>query len=355
MSSDGYSPPAAAAVDTTPLLGDQILRVRRRPRFLRRPPSLRGAAQFIRRASSRSRAMREPSVRVREAAAEQIEERQSDWAYSKPIVLLDLVWNIAFVVVSISVLIMSRNETPPMPLRLWIVGYALQCVLHVVCVCTEYRKRYFQLNSEVTERVQLDYSRSYSNSSSGSDESDSEGYFPDHRQSDDEASVAKHLESANTMFSFIWWITGFYWVSAGGQSLTSESPQLYWLCITFLAFDVFFVVICVAVACVIGLAVCCCLPCIIAILYAVADQEGATKEDIERLPRYNFRKIGDMEKQDSEIQGSFGGTMTECDTETPTEHVLLLEDANAAFALVPMMTELNYASSLVATIFIRRA
>ena len=40
----------------------------------------------------------------------------------------------------------------------------------------------------------------------------------------------------------------------------------------FLAFDVFFVVFCVALACVIGIAVCCCLPCIIAILYAVADQ-----------------------------------------------------------------------------------
>jgi len=41
-------------------------------------------------------------------------------------------------------------------------------------------------------------------------------------------SVAKHLESANTMFSFIWWIIGFYWVSAGGQALAQDSPQLYW-------------------------------------------------------------------------------------------------------------------------------
>lgn len=118
-------------------------------------------------------------------------------------------------------------------------------------------------------------------------------------------SIAKHLESGNTMFSFIWWIIGFYWVSAGGQTLTREAPQLYWyssktvylrmwlrpfffkmfliwiifvhylfyrLSIVFLAFDVFFVVFCVALACVIGIAVCCCLPCIIAILYAVADQ-----------------------------------------------------------------------------------
>lgn len=100
------------------------------------------------------------------------------------------------------------------------------------------------------------------------------------------------------MFSFIWWIIGFYWISAGGDSLARDAPQLYWfvpskslisvfvviyfdmmfiwvlcrLCLTFLAFDVFFVVICVAVACLIGIAVCCCLPCIIAILYAVADQ-----------------------------------------------------------------------------------
>jgi len=46
----------------------------------------------------------------------------------------------------------------------------------------------------------------------------------------------------------------------------------YRLCIVFLGFDVFFVVFCVALACVIGIAVCCCLPCIIAVLYAVAEQ-----------------------------------------------------------------------------------
>ncbi|CAL5394692.1 unnamed protein product [Camellia sinensis] len=82
-----------------------------------------------------------------------------------------------------------------------------------------------------------------------------------------------------------------------------------------------------AVAFVIGIAVCCCLPCIIAILYAVADQEGATKEDIERLPKYKFRRIGDFEKQNGEIQYSFGGIITECNTDSPIEHVLSPENA----------------------------
>ncbi|XP_051123217.1 E3 ubiquitin-protein ligase At1g63170-like [Andrographis paniculata] len=329
-SSNGSSP---AATDATPLLADQ--NTPPRSRFLRRPPSLRGAARFLRQASSRGRAMREPSVRVREAAAEQIEERQTDWAYSKPIVILDLLWNTAFITVSIAVLILSRHETPAMPLRLWIIGYGLQCILHMACVYVEYRRRCLRRNSEGTERAQLSYSPNYVNSSAGSDELGAVDYDSDHRQSDDdeEISVAKHLESANAMFSFIWWIIGFYWVSAGGPNIMNKSPQLYWLCITFLAFDVFFVVICVAVACIIGIAVCCCLPCIIAILYAVADQEGASKEEIERLPKYKFRKIGDFEKQNGESQESFGGVMTECDTDSPSERVLPLEDAECCICL----------------------
>lgn len=56
-------------------------------------------------------------------------------------------------------------------------------------------------------------------------------------------------------------------------------------------------------------------------------QEGATKEDIERLPKYKFKRLGDFEKQNGEIQESFGGVMTECDTDSPIEHVLPPEDA----------------------------
>ncbi|CDY60265.1 BnaC05g49290D [Brassica napus] len=262
-----------------------------------RRPGLREAARLLSRASSGGgRAMREPSMVVREAAAEQLEERQSDWAYSKPIVVLDIVWNLAFVSVAGAILVMARNEHPIMPLRVWLLGYALQCVLHMVCVLVEYRRR----------------------------------------NRNERSSVAKHLESANTMFSFIWWIIGFYWVSAGGQELAQESPRIYWLSIVFLGFDVFFVVFCVALACVIGIAVCCCLPCIIAVLYAVADQEGASKEDIEQLTKFKFRKVGgDVNKHggDDEAQGNTEGIMTECGTDSPVEHTLLQEDAECCICL----------------------
>uniref|UniRef100_A0A5B6ZBH9 RING-type E3 ubiquitin transferase n=1 Tax=Davidia involucrata TaxID=16924 RepID=A0A5B6ZBH9_DAVIN len=311
-------------VDTTPLLNSDDDHTRR---SLRRQ-SLREAARFLRRASSRGM-MREPSMLVRETAAEQLEERQSDWAYSRPVVILDIIWNFAFVVVAAVVLVLSRNESPSMTLRLWILGYALQCVLHMVCVCVEYRRRRRQWRAGTAAEEGIG-SEILSSGSRG----DASQYVTlAHLNGVAASSVAKHLESANTMFSFIWWLIGFYWVSVGGQALARESPQLYWLCIIFLAFDVFFVVFCVALASVIGIAVCCCLPCIIALLYAVADQEGASKEDIEQLSKYKFQRIGDIDKLNGEIQGPFAGVMVQCSTDTPMEHALSEEDAECCICL----------------------
>ncbi|KAH0870032.1 hypothetical protein HID58_077054 [Brassica napus] len=124
-------PPSSDAIDPTPLLlsGDENEGSnsngggeQQRSSSVRRP-GLREAARLLSRASSdRGRAMREPSMVVREAAAEQLEERQSDWAYSKPIMVLDIVWNLAFVSVAGAILVMARNEHPIMPLRVWLLG-----------------------------------------------------------------------------------------------------------------------------------------------------------------------------------------------------------------------------------------
>lgn len=49
-------------------------------------------------------------------------------------------------------------------------------------------------------------------------------------------------------------------------------------------------------------------------------QEGATKEEIDQLPKYKFKKEGDA-------QESSRGVMTECDSDTASEHVIASEDA----------------------------
>lgn len=315
--------PQSDAIDSSPLLvhsiANHLLRSRR---LLRRPPQLRGAAaRILRRASSRRMMLREPSVRVRENAAEQLEERQSDWGYSKPVVVIDVLWSLAIVIIAVGVLGLSLEEKPRVPFRAWIVAYILLCSCHVVCVVVEYRKR---RNLGLRESGIL-----------SSDSGDSLDFRTQQSENDGQnTSVAKRVESAMTTFSIIWWIIGFYWVTtAGRQNVAKDSPQLYWLCIAFLAADTFFVIICIAVACLIGIAVCCFLPCIIGILYAMADQEGATKEEIDRLLKYKFHRIGNCEKVNDESQESFGGMMTECDTDTPIERALSREDTECCICL----------------------
>ncbi|MBA0617324.1 hypothetical protein Godav_026782 [Gossypium davidsonii] len=321
--------PPSDAVDTSPLLTHSISdHLPRSRRILRsRPPPLPGtAARLLRRASSRRLMLREPSVRVRETAAEQLEERQSDWAYSKPVIILDILWNMAFVVMAVVVLGLSLEEKPSVPLRLWVWGYGLQCLFHVACVAVEYKIR----NERRVEGLQSNEDPDLGlNSQSGSEADDSEDNVTEELNSGDETRVAKSLESANTMFSFLWWIIGFYWIIAKGQVLTHQAPKLYWLCVTFLALDVVFVFICVAVACLIGLAVCCCLPCIIAILYALTDRDGATDEEIDRLPKYRFQRTADLEK----VHGEIYNIMTESNTDTPTERILSREDAECCICL----------------------
>ncbi|MCL7032399.1 hypothetical protein MKW94_021557, partial [Papaver nudicaule] len=100
------------------------------------------------------------------------------------------------------------------------------------------------------------------------------------------------------------------------------------LAVVFLAFDVFFAIFCVALACVIGIALCCCLPCIIAILYAVVGQEGASEADLSMLPRYKFQINSSEEKP------STGGKMiplTMNGGELADERVLSPEDAVIVF------------------------
>ncbi|CAI8587152.1 unnamed protein product [Vicia faba] len=59
------------------------------------------------------------------------------------------------------------------------------------------------------------------------------------------------------------------------------SPIFNRVGVIFIAFDVFFAIFCVVLACLIDIALCCCLPCIIAIVYAVAGQDGESEADLQ--------------------------------------------------------------------------
>ncbi|XP_052174074.1 E3 ubiquitin-protein ligase At1g12760-like [Diospyros lotus] len=187
-----------------------------------------------------------------------------DGGYSKPFVVLDFVWNLAFVLVSVFVLLTTIREKPSTPLRVWIAGYSSLCLLHVGFV-------YQRINHTVFGYQQ-------------------DGLLSSHSQS----STVKRLESMNAVISSIWWVFGFYWIVMGGQALLQDSPRLYWLAVVFLAFDVFFVMFCIVIASVVFFALFCCLPVVAAVAYAMTITEGASEDDIRTLPKYKYRQANPL-------------------------------------------------------------
>lgn len=224
-----------------------------------------------------------PAAAVRVRAALQVEEGQYEyWGYSKPIVALDVAWNTAFVLLSAAVLLSTSKERPSTPIRAWVVGYAAQCLVHVGFVWFEYKRR------RRRRREQMEVSR--------------------------ECRAVKKLESLNAMISFLWWILGFYWIVVGGQTLLEDATSLYWLAVVFLAFDVFFAIFCIMLACIIGIALCCCFPCIIAFLYVVAGQEGASDADLNMLPKFRFRPATRSQGFDPQKEQAVAITIMEADS-----------------------------------------
>lgn len=82
-----------------------------------------------------------PSMLVRETAARAFEERRIDWGYSKPVVAADILWNVALVMASAVMVVGTVEERPNEPIRVWICGYGMQCLIHVALVWSEYWRR----------------------------------------------------------------------------------------------------------------------------------------------------------------------------------------------------------------------
>ncbi|XP_073287735.1 E3 ubiquitin protein ligase RIE1-like [Primulina huaijiensis] len=287
---------------------------------LRQPSRASSISLLLSRFASITRRRGGASVVVRETAARELEQRRADWGYSKPIVALDMMWNLAFVIVSAVMLICTLDENPNMPIRVWVCGYAIQCLVHVVLVWVEFRRRY--------SRWLVGDDGGEEGSGSENEEENVDGRIGV-LGIGNRSSTMKRCESVNTIASFLWWIVGFYWVVSGGELLLRSAPRLYWLAVVFLAFDVFFAIFCVVLACLIGIALCCCLPCIIAVLYAIAGQEGASEADLRVLPKYRFQTCKDEDRL-----GFGAGRMIPFETSSgANDRVLLPEDAECCICL----------------------
>lgn len=88
---------------------------------------------------------------------------------------------------------------------------------------------------------------------------------------------------------------------------------------------------CVVVSCFIGIALCCCLPCVVAILYALAGQLGASDGDISVLPRYRYSDPSEYSDEETD-EGLMIPILNSSGMST-SERILLREDAECCACL----------------------
>jgi hypothetical protein len=148
--------------------------------------------------------------------------------------------------------------------------------------------------------------------------------------------LVERFKIALDCFFAIWFVVGNVWIF-GGHSSSSEAPNLYRLCIVFLTFS------CIGYAMpfILCATICCCLPCIVALLGFREDPaqgRGASVEVIAGLPTYKFKakssndmkKYKDGSESDCEGGAAEGGVVA---VGTEMERPVSAEDAVCCICL----------------------
>uniref|UniRef100_A0A804QKY2 Uncharacterized protein n=1 Tax=Zea mays TaxID=4577 RepID=A0A804QKY2_MAIZE len=209
----------------------------------------------------RTSGRRGPSMLVHEMAALQLQRRRVDWAHSRPVLALDIAWNVAFTAAAAAMLSSSAEESPIKPLHLWVFPSSFSdeaesprgarrggavprcwCARRRRCNCSggartgrtpapsscstlprtsPSPRRPPPCSCPLLRRAPSSRSDCGSSDSSDADSEDDE-------RAEGRSSYTGRCETMNTLISFLWWIIGFYWIFSGGEVLKHGAPRLYW-------------------------------------------------------------------------------------------------------------------------------
>ncbi|KAJ7551218.1 hypothetical protein O6H91_06G005200 [Diphasiastrum complanatum] len=238
---------------------------------------------------------------------------------------IELTITISQIFASIIVLSLSRHEKPQTPLSVWVAGYAAGCLATLPLLYWRYTLRYargFELDAAAQPASQFHDSNGLNRRSSylalphpvsrdeDHDNSSRTRSLEGRVSSRDNSRVERLVENfkiALDCYFAVWFVVGNVWVF-GGHSSSGEAPILYRLCIVFLTFS------CIGYAMpfILCATICCCLPCIIALLGFREEHphgRGASPEIIASLPTFKFKAKESKKlkrlKEDEESDGEY--------------------------------------------------
>ncbi|KAM1204825.1 hypothetical protein EV1_005819 [Malus domestica] len=167
-------------------------------------------------------------------------------------------------------LAVSKKERPVWPMRVWIVGYDIGCVLHMFVLFGRYRLLYLT-------------------QSDGFNLSDLE------QQRSTEDSRTTHLmnrcRTSLELFFAVWFVMGNVWVFDSRFSSFTVAPKLHVLCISLLAWNA----ISYSFPFLLFVLLCCCVPLISSLLgYNMnmgSVDKGASDDQISQLPSWRYEEV----------------------------------------------------------------
>ncbi|CAO2199257.1 unnamed protein product [Urochloa humidicola] len=250
---------------------------------------------------------------------------------------IELIVNLSQIIAAISVLSVSRNEHPHAPLFVWLLGYTIGCIAILPHLYWRYLHRNRQsMEQELPTQSPSERNTSETNSFTAispphaSETADGANGIGVSRSNLPMASprfyaLAACFKLVLDCFFAVWFVVGNVWIF-GSRSSAHDAPNLYRICIVFLAFGF----IGYALPFILCTMICCCLPCIISILGVHEDLDlnrGATTDTINALVAYKYKS---KRIHDGDVGEDGGGVLA---VGTDKERIISAEDAICCICL----------------------
>ncbi|KAL1127045.1 hypothetical protein V6Z11_A13G153000 [Gossypium hirsutum] len=189
--------------------------------------------------------------------------RASTWMMLEFLALVIQISIIAFT------LAISNEERPIWPMRIWIVGYDIGCVLSLLLLYGNYHLQITQGNrfglSDIEQQRTSEESRS--------------------------SHLMNKCRTSLELFFAIWFVMGNVWVFDSRFRSFHRAPNLHVLCISLLAWNA----LSYSFPFLLFLLLCCCVPLISSLLgYNMnmgSIERGASDDQISRLPSWRYKEI----------------------------------------------------------------
>ncbi|KAG6407399.1 hypothetical protein SASPL_130390 [Salvia splendens] len=187
---------------------------------------------------------------------------------SKRWMLMEFVALAVQILVTPYVLVITKDEKPVWPMRIWVVGYAFGCFLSLVLLLYRYSHVYLS---------QRDIERSH-----------------------DESRDLQKCKTWLELLFAIWFVMGNVWVFDTRFGSYHRAPKLHVLCISFLAWKA----VTYSFPFILFVLLCCCVPLLSTLLgynmNSASLSRGATEEQLSALPSWRYKDV--EQAQNLEIQ-----------------------------------------------------